>query len=83
MSYQNCTSIVAADQAATLNEIAGSLGIEGATNQMWTVPLWPEGADPEVDDPSHFGAAGWMHVDLIALLPEGSIVPEPEPEPEP
>lgn len=67
-------SIVDADQADTMRQMAAESGIEGAVG-LWSVPLWADGANPEVDAPVAFMCAGWMHNDLVAILPEGVVVP--------
>lgn len=64
MNYTFVTSIVTAAQRDSLLEMIEDLHIEGAVD-LWSVPLSASGAAPA----THYCCEGWMHNDLIELLP--------------
>lgn len=72
MNYIQVVSIVDADNVEELRQMAADSGIEGATG-LWSIPLWEESANPETDQPVAYMCAGWMHNDLIDLLPESIV----------
>ncbi len=86
-TYEIVNMIISVEEASTMNAMFRDSGIEGCTEKTFGRPCWPEGTvltynpDGTVNmaaspAPTEYLSAGWLHVDMIDLLPENLFVPE-------
>jgi hypothetical protein len=85
-NYVPAIIISPADDVDTLNTLIGATGIEGATAQSLGAPVWDESTpvilDPEtgwpdlaaMPPPEFRVATGFIHIELVAELPDDTVV---------